>query len=235
MLKYFINLILIFSVATSLAQEQNSDSLQNKPLDSLNYKTAYGLRLGIDLSRFVKPYVAVGYNSGIEFVADYRIFKAFYIALEAGFEDHTTQEDYTTSNAKGNFLRIGFNYNAYKNWLDMNNEIFVGYRYGLSMFDQTLISYTPNVNSIYFPGNLIDDGAVSSLSTHWSELMVGIKVETFSNVFLSASVSFRVLMNTDEPENFKTLYSPGFNRLLESGTGFGLNYTISYLIPFKKK
>ncbi|MFQ3297909.1 MAG: hypothetical protein ACI921_001902, partial [Polaribacter sp.] len=29
--------------------------------------------------------------------------------------------------------------------------------------------------------------------------------------------------------------SPGFNRIFESNTGFGINYTISYLIPFSKK
>ena len=35
-------------------------------------------------------------------------------------------------------------------------------------------------------------------------------------------------MAVKEPDNFKTLYAPGFNRIFESGTGFGFNYTISY-------
>ena len=73
------------------------------------------------------------------------------------------------------------------------------------------------------------------MNAHWSEFVFGIKVETFKNLFLSASVSYKVLMSAKEPENFKTLFSPGFNRIFESSTGFGFNYTISYLIPFKRK
>ncbi len=41
-------------------------------------------------------------------------------------------------------------------------------------------------------------------------------------------------MSSKDPENFKTLYAPGFNRVYATGTGFGFNYTISYLIPFLK-
>ena len=41
--------------------------------------------------------------------------------VEAPAEE-TTAEDYTNSTSKGNYIRIGFNYNAYQNWLDMNNE-----------------------------------------------------------------------------------------------------------------
>lgn len=235
MFKSFISLFLALNCFTMVAQNQEKDSLVTQELDTIVYKTAYGLRLGVDLSKQIKPFLSNSYNSGIEFVADYRISKNFYIAAEIGFEDHTTVEDYTQSRADGSFARIGFNFNAYENWLDMNNEIFVGYRFGISSFDQTLESYTPNVNTNYFPGSLIDIPSTTTLSTQWSELMVGVKVETLKNLFVSATVSFKILMNTDEPENFKTLYSPGFNRLFETGTGFGFNYTLSYLIPFQKK
>ena len=43
------------------------------------------------------------------------------------------------------------------------------------------------------------------------------------------------MMSVKDPDNFKTLYAPGFNRVFETGTGFGFNYTLTYLIPFKKK
>ena len=39
----------------------------------------------------------------------------------------------------------------------------------------------------------------------------------------------------DHPDNFKSLYVPGFNRVFETETGFGFNYTISYIIPFFNK
>ena len=119
----------------------------------------------------------------LEILADYRVSKRFFIATEIGYEDETTQEDYTNSTAKGSYIRLGFNYNAYENWLDMNNEIFVGYRYGFSVFDQTLNSYTPNISSTYFPANTFTPNTATNLNAHWSELMVGVKAETFKKLW----------------------------------------------------
>lgn len=234
MYKYIISICLLLVFVDGFSQEQKEKvSEENK--DSIVYKSPYGIRLGIDISKPIKAAVDGDYNNGIEIVGDYRLSKRFYAAAELGFESETTQEDYTNSTSKGSYIRLGFNYNAYENWLDMNNEIYVGLRYGFSIFDQTLNSFTPNVFGDYFPGNLNITPVTSSLNSHWTEFMVGVKVETYKNLFIGVSMSYKVLINTSEPDNFKTLYSPGFNRIFDSGTGFGFNYTISYLIPFKKK
>lgn len=232
MLKYFISIFFFFVFVDGFSQKKENKELEK---DTIVYKSPYGIRLGIDISKPILSSLSGSY-SGFEIVGDYRITKRLFVAAELGFEEETDDEDYTNSTAKGSYLRLGINYNAYENWLDMNNEIFQGYRYGFSLFDQTLNSYTPNVNSTYFPANGITTPiTASSLNAHWSELIVGIKVETIKNLFVSASVSYKILMSSKEPENFKTLYSPGFNTIFESSTGFGFNYTISYLIPFQKK
>ncbi|MGY8909916.1 MAG: DUF6048 family protein [Flavobacteriales bacterium] len=239
MYKYFINIFVLFVFVDGFSQEQQKDSVGTSK-DSIVYKSPYGIRVGIDLSKPILSSIKDSYT-GLEIVGDYRISKKFYIAAEVGFEEETTQEDFTNSTSKGNYIRLGFNYNAYENWLDMNNEIFAGYRYGFSIFDQTLNSYTPNVvrgegNGItYFTVITNTNASTTSLNTHWSELVVGFKAETFKNVFISVSGSYKILMSSKDPENFQTLYSPGFNRVFESGTGFGFNYTISYLIPFTKR
>ncbi|WP_158841667.1 DUF6048 family protein [Polaribacter sp. L3A8] len=235
MYKYFINICFLFVFVSGFSQKQKKDTLINAKTDSIVYKTNYGLRLGIDVSKPILAQFNSTY-SGLEIVGDYRIKKNLYIAAEVGYEEETTAEDYTNSTAKGNYIKLGFNYNAYKNWLDMNNELFLGARYGFSLFDQTLNSYTPNVNTQYFPANQITTPITTTgLNAHWTEFVIGLKVETFKNFFLSFSGSYKVLMSVKEPENFKTLYSPGFNRIFETGTGFGFNYTLTYLIPFKKK
>ncbi|KOY52371.1 DUF6048 family protein [Polaribacter dokdonensis] len=234
MYKFIISLIVFFVFASGFAQETEIDKTEIEQ-DSIVYKTAYGLRLGADISKPIKSAIDGFYNSGFEIVGDYRISKRFYVAAELGYEDETSQEDYTNSRAKGSYVRLGFNYNAYDNWLDMNNEIFVGYRYGFSLFEQTLNSYTPNIGNEYFPATTVTPNTTADLNAHWSELMVGAKVETFSNLFVGFSFSYKILMSGKEQEGFKTLYSPGFNRIFDSGTGFGFNYTISYLIPFSKK
>jgi hypothetical protein len=230
---------LLFVFAENFSQEQKKDSIIPQEKDTIIYKTNYGLRLGMDISRPLFSSLYSNYN-GLEIVADYRIKKNVYIAAEIGFEEKTSIEDYSNSTSKGNYIRLGLNYNAYDNWLDMNNEIFVGYRYGFSLFNQTLNNYTTNVsdmeNGSYFPAVLNTIGQASkTLNAHWSEFMIGVKAETLHNLFIGFSFSYKILMSVKDPENFKTLFSPGFNRIFESSTGFGINYTISYLIPFSKK
>ena len=239
MYKYFISICLLFVVAENFSQKQNKDTSLNKEKDTLVYKTNYGLRLGIDISRPILASLNGGYT-GYEILGDYRIKKNLYIAAEVGYEEKTSAEDYSNSTSKGNYIRLGVNLNAYNNWLDMNNEVFVGYRYGFSLFDQTLNSYTPNIsdaeNNNYFLADLnTTSRTATNLNAHWSELMIGLKAETFNNLFVGFSVSYKILMSVKEPDGFKTLFAPGFNRIFESNTGFGFNYTISYLIPFSKK
>ena len=234
MFRYSISFIFLLVYSLGYAQEKAME-VPAIEKDTLVYKTAYGLRLGADIS---KPILAAfnGNYTGFELVADYRIGKKIYLATEIGFVEKTSIEDYSNSTSKGNYIRVGFNYNAYDNWLDMNNEVFTGVRYGLGLFDQTLNSYTPNVNSLYFPSESIDVSLTEKdLTAHWTEFIVGIKVETLRNLFVSTSISYKIVLAVEDPVNFKTLFAPGFSRIFESGTGFGFNYTIAYLIPFTKK
>jgi hypothetical protein len=240
MFKYFINILFFLVVVDAFSQEQPKDSLTTGK-DSIVYKSPYGIRLGVDISKPILAQVDGSYNNGFEIVGDYRLTKRLYVAAELGFEDANTQEDFTNSTASGSYIRLGVNYNLYENWLDMNNEVFAGFRYGLSIFNQTLNNYEPNVvngedNGLpYFPSTLISTNDSTNLNAHWSEFILGIKVETFKNLYLSTSISYKIALSIKEPDNFKTLYSPGFNRIFDTATGFGFNYTISYLIPFSKK
>lgn len=233
MLKYFTNILFLLAFTSSFAQKLTNSNTTEK--DTITYKTVYGLRVGVDISKpglsiFDKSY------SGLEIVGDYRISKKWYLATELGYEEEITFEDFLQSTSKGSFIRLGVNYNAYNNWLDMNNEIFVGMRYGFALFDQTLNSYTPNVNNTYFPSNTISTPRTDTgLTAHWAELQLGIKAETFKNLFVGFSFAYKVGISIDDQESFKTLYTPGFNRVFNSGTGFGFNYTISYLIPIVNK
>ncbi|CAL2101572.1 Porin family protein [Tenacibaculum sp. 190130A14a] len=233
MLKYITNIIFLLAFTTGFAQKLTNSSTTQK--DTTTYKTAYGLRLGLDISKPALSIFDKSY-SGLEIVGDYRISDSWYIATELGYEEEITFEDFSQSTSKGSYIRLGVNYNAYENWLDMNNEIYVGMRYGFALFDQTLNNYTPNVNNTYFPSaTVITPDTDTGLMAHWAEFQLGIKAETFKNLFLGFSFSYKVGLSIDDQENFKTLYAPGFNRVFESATGFGFNYTISYLIPIVNK
>lgn len=232
MYKYFISILFVFSVSSAFSQILEKSEVKK---DTTVYKTGYGLRLGVDISKPIKSAIDDVYT-GFEIVGDYRISKNWYVATELGYEEENTIEDFSNSTAKGSYIRLGVNYNAYENWLDMNNEIYVGFRYGFSIFDNTVNSYTPNSGTTYFPANPVTTPfSESGLNAHWGELQLGIKAETFKNLFLGFNVAYKIAISIDNPENFKTLYAPGFNRVYSNNVGFGFNYTITYLIPFVNK
>ena len=238
MSKYFISLCMAFFSMTAIAQEE-AVSLK----DSIAYKKNYGLRFGIDLSKLLIG-ATDDYFSGYELVADYRIQKDLYIAGEIGFIEKTSEEDNYNFTTKGTYITVGFNKNTFQNWLEMDNEIFYGARYGFSSFSQKLNTYTVfqegtkmgEVSTPYFePKTVHPNQTYTDLSAHWISFVLGLKVETFKNLFLGASVNFSKLIKTSEPNNFKNLYIPGFNKVYATNSSVSFNYTLSYRIPLYKK
>jgi len=230
MLKYFINTVFLLFCLVSLSQEN-----ETQQQDTI-IKNKYGLRVGVDLFNPINSFIN-DERIGLELVGDYRVSKKFYVAAELGYLENTSDEDFINFTTNGSYIKAGFNYNAYSNWLNMENEIFVGMRYGFSTFSQTLNSFTINNDAF------LDDFAFSSengqkyddLNAHWAEFVLGIKAELFNNLFLGFSFSGKKMISTKEPDSFKNLFVPGFNRVFLNNSGFGFNYTLSYLIPLYKK
>ncbi|WP_372792640.1 DUF6048 family protein [Lutibacter sp.] len=224
--------IFLFFISILFTVTVNS---QIKEQDTIKNKEKYGLRIGVDLSKPINSFFQTE-TKGLELVSDIRVLRNYYAAVELGFLEKTTNEDYLNFTTKGSYIKAGFNYNAYENWIGMNNEIYVGLRYGLSFFNQTLNSYTPNVYGTYFiPETIEPNTEFKDLTAHWVEFVFGMKVETFNNLFIGASISFNNLISTSDPDNFKNLQIPGFNRVFLNNKGVGFNYTLSYLIPIIKK
>jgi len=223
-LLFFISLLFTISVVNA---QQETDTIKRIEV--------YGIRVGVDISKPIITLIDDNYK-GIEFIADGRFYKNFYAALELGYDDKTSIEDYMNFTTKGAYVKIGANYNAYENWIGMTNEIYVGARYGLSFFNQTLNSYTPNIYGTYFISETVETNTLyPDLSAQWIELLIGIKAETLKNLYLGFSFSFNIMTTTKEPYNFKNLFVPGFNHVSLNNLGFGFNYTISYLIPYAQK
>lgn len=228
MSRYIINIGLMLFCLYGTAQGIG------KPKDTVKYKDRYGLRLGLDI---VKPiYSLIDENdAGLELVGDYRLTSRFYLAAELGYRDHTKQEDFFNFTTKGQYIRAGVDYNAYKNWLGMENMIVVGLRYGFSTFNTTLNEYTINSDPFLPERTETESVDYDNLNASWAELVLGLKVEVLHNVFLGFSFRGSTKISSKEPENFKNLYVPGFERVFVNDFGFSFNYTVSYLIPFYRK
>ena len=196
----------------------------------------YGLRVGADLYKLTRGLYDSNYK-GIELVGDYRITKKYFLAAELGTENKTTEDDRLTSVAKGSYLKAGFDYNAYENWLDMENIISIGMRAGFSSFSQELNSY-----KIYNPNPYWGEVPVvvagknySGLTATWVEVVAGVKAKVFNNVFVGFSLRLNRLITNKTPSGFDNLYIPGFNRTYNGDFGVGFNYTVSYFVPLYKK
>lgn len=229
MLRCIIRLIFLVSIAGSYAQGIGSE------VKDTVYLNKYGLRLGIDLHNPIHTFID-DKRKGLEIVGDFRLSKRFFAAAELGYTDNKTPLDNLYFTTNGTYIKLGVDYNAYENWLDMENMIYVGLRYGISTFKHNVGNYTIN-NSVFFDDDLaVRNGAeYTGLNGHWAEIVLGVKAELFNNLFLGFSFSGKKLISSKQPDNFKNLFIPGFNRVFLNNSGFGFNYTLSYLIPLYKK
>ena len=208
-----------------------------KKNDSIPVKTdRYGVRVGVDVYKLTRALYDKNYK-GIELVGDYRLTKKYFLAAELGNENKTTDDDRVNFTTKGSYIKAGFDYNAYENWLDMENIISIGLRYGFSTFNQQLNSYRIYNSNPYF-GEIpvIASGKkFDGLSASWIEVVAGVKAKVFNNVFMGFSLRLNRLITNKEPENFSNLYIPGFNRTYDGSFGVGFNYTVTYFVPIYKK
>lgn len=228
-LRFIFNLAFVLVSLSATAQEKKKDTI-------IPRTERYGLRVGADLYKIARSFYDDDYK-GFEITGDYRYSKKIYIAAELGNENKTTDEPQLNFTTKGTYLKIGADYNMYENWLDMENMITIGARYGFSSFSQELNSYKIyNPNPYFEESDVIQSGKnFSGLSAHWLEIVAGVKAEILNNVFLGFSLRLNYLLTQKEPQDFENLYIPGFNRTYDGKFGVGFNYTLSYFIPLYKK
>ncbi|MAM19294.1 MAG: hypothetical protein CME35_10015, partial [Gramella sp.] len=166
-------------------------ALSQQASDTITYKDKYGLRIGVDLSKPVRSLLDDQYR-GLELLGDYRVTENFYAAAELGNEKLTYDGDNISTFSTGSYIKLGADYNAYENWQDMQNMIFVGMRYGFSTFSQTLNSYAIYTSSNYYGDHIVEaNEQTKGLNASWVELMGGIKVEVLNNLFLSLNVQLK--------------------------------------------
>ncbi|MGB2128279.1 MAG: DUF6048 family protein [Flavicella sp.] len=250
MSKYIISFHLLFIVFFTNAQENTPDqknieinAITVKAKDSVVYKKKYGLRVGLDLSKPILSAIKDNFTA-YELVGDYRLKKNFYIAAEIGYTDKNSSRDTYRFNTKGSYMTAGININTFENWLEMDNEIYIGARYGFSRFSQTVNTYQilqngssiDGISTPYFaPKEITTPFTYEKLSAHWFSMVIGFKVETLKNLYLGCSVQLNKMLFTKEPDNFKNLFVPGFDKVFASDSGISFNYTVSYRIPLYKK
>ena len=231
---FIISICLSTNMLIGQTESNSNDTLIKKDkLLKIN-----NIRLGFDL---LKPALSSseGDNLNYEIVGDLQLTENIYLAGEYGLVDKVIEDENINFNSTGSFLRIGFDYNMFENWIGMDNSIYIGLRYGTSNFSSKILDYNVRNKDSYF-SNLVTNEfqtiEYSNLSGNWIELLLGIKVETFENVYLGLSLRLNKLLSDKKPDNFGNLFIPGFNKVTDENTfGSGFNYTLTYSIPLKKR
>lgn len=229
MLKYFISILLITGSLELNSQENNI-------LDTIPVKTTFGLKIGIDLSKQIRMLTESNYK-GLVITGDYRILDKLFLAVEFGSEEKKVINEVLDFNTYGSFLKLGANYNVYKNRKGMNNEIYVGFRYGIGKFNHKLNSYAIYDLDQYWNQNLANNVTdFKNLTASWVEFVLGFNAEVLNNTYMGLGLRLKRLINQGKPNNFSNLYIPGFNKVLEGNVlGVGISYSIFYQIPIYKK
>ena len=231
---FIISLIIPSSMVFSQAESELNDSLTIKD-KLLNINK---IRLGFDVFKPIKS-SSDGDNLNYEIVGDLQITENLYLAAEYGLIDRLIEDENINFISNGSFLRFGFDYNMFNNWVGMDNSIYVGLRYAFSSFSNKVDNYIVRSGDGYF-SNIVDNGyeniTHNNLNGNWIEVVTGVKVETFKNLYFGISLRLNKLLTDTKPSNFDNLFIPGFNKVTDDNTwGSGFNYTLTYSIPFKKR
>ena len=237
---WLFTISLTLTVSGLSSQEVGAEeALAEEVIDTLKKreKKPYTLRFGIDLSKPVMAQMDKDYF-GLELVGDIRLYSEFYGAVELGNEKKTQQSERINLTTTGTYLKLGFDYNMYKNWKGMNNSIYLGMRLGNSFHNQKVNEYEPYELNHYWETEIIKDGPEireqDALQARWIEIIAGIRVKMINNIYMGFSLRLNRLMSDTRPVNFDNLYIPGFNKKTDENVwGAGFNYTITYAIPIK--
>ena len=146
--------------------------------DSLKKKN-YALRFGFDLLKIALSQTDKNY-SGFEVVGDLNFFENLFLSIECGTEDKTKQSEKINFTTTGSYIKLGADYNMYKNWKGMNNHIYIGIRFANSIHKQRVNSFYLRNSDFLWGNELITSGTGiglrENLNASWIEFVTGIKV-----------------------------------------------------------
>lgn len=219
MSKFTFSLLLVLVGFWTSAQEQ--------PLETTVPESS-GLRIGVDFAKYVYQIVEPSIT-GFEASLDYEIKRNYFLTVEGGYEKALPQSDLYNYELIGGYGRVGFDYNIMKKRVD-NDIFFLGLRYGLS-------NYTQSANDIQITnywGSSSLSVPTETLTAHWAEVVMGMKVELFfaKNIFIGWTVRGRLLVAGNKYETLQPFTIPGYGTSDAKAT-IGATWSLYYNIPVR--
>lgn len=164
---------------------------------------------------------------------DYELKQDIYGIIDLGYQHVNTKRENYQYKSDGMFTRIGADINLlnYDKQVDVYEMMYVGGRYGLSLFNQ-------EAGQINVPGEYWGDfinGQIEKhpLNTHWISLAGGMRAEVFRNFFMGWSALLNIRLFTSGAKGMDPYNIPGFGKGANRVTAT-FNYTVSYRIPLQR-
>jgi hypothetical protein len=221
-------LLLLFLAVLGKVSGQEKSEQEVSDKDTLR---TFGPRIGIDLAPFFY-YFTTPRIVGAELSVDFEIYKNIYPVLELGYSSTSESKETFDYESAGNYARVGIDYNVLKLKDRSEHHVMtVGFRYGISLFKQS--SENVLIYSDYW-GDYMSEPYENSLRGHWIELVGGIKVEVFSNLYMGWLLRYKFLLNQNMDPVMIPALIPGYGNGADTST-FGFSYSIFYMIPLIKK
>lgn len=191
-----------------------------------------GPRVGIDLSRFLMPYMQSAKRNGWELQADIPYKGNYFPTFELGMQWFDDRRDGFRYQNSGTYMRLGIDMNIVKfQSLKDNDCVFVGIRYGYSLFGQQ----TDGIGYTNYWGTVAASVPNRTMNAHWAELVFGIKGELFRNFFLGWTLRAKFPLKVTDDPNIKPYIVPGIGKT-SIDVPFDFTFGIYYRFPiFKTK
>ena len=167
---------------------------------------------------------------GLGVTADMHIKGNFFGTAEAGWLKVNLNKTDFRYRAEGYYARAGADYNMIKSRRPFSNDIvYAGARYCFSTFNH-------QADRIFVPGYFWHDASglyfpKKSLTAHWAELLLGVKAEVLTNLYVGITFRLKFMLIAPKDEYSTPYMIPGYGN---GGENFviGINYFLSYNIHF---
>jgi hypothetical protein len=159
----------------------------------------------------------------------------FFLVANYGTSDYLLDEPTYRYANQGSYMRLGIDINLLQQDT-RDNVLFFGLRYAASSFDNQLDYNTRQViqSETGWPDSR-ETVAINGMNARWYEMVTGLKIRIVRQLLLGFfTVRYKVGKSTSSSQGLRPYYIPGFGKNIGTA-GFGLNYYVSYRLPFRKK
>lgn len=221
--------LLLVSSHLSLRAQDVTDSLsvqpKAKPFRGIQYNSPEEAAAALEASKKLPLFAGVSVSADVvglamSFFSPFGQYEAaarvnmrgkYFPIFEAGVgvSDHTDEATQNHYKVHAPYFRLGMDYNFMKN-LRSGNRIFVGARYGFSVFKYDLDA--PDVVDPIYGTSLPFHYEGLKGANHWGEVVAGVEAKVWGILHLGWTVRYRIRFSDKKSEVGSPWYVPGFGR-----------------------